>query len=283
MTKTLTQTITDNKLNKLINDHMNSLPKIDELVKGRVLFVDKYEILVDIDTFTTGVVRGREIKDLPEEYQKLKPGDEIQAMVLDLENEKGQMELSLKGALIEGAWQFVKEKEKTQEIIEVKIKGANKGGLLANIRGIPAFLPVSQLNQEHYPRVEGGDKKKILKKLRSFIGKVFQVKIISFDPEQEKIIISEKRAWEQQQRQKLLKFKTGDLVQGTIKNTTNFGAFIEFANNLEGLIHISEVPQDKNKEPIEISKILKPGDKVKAKIVDIKGTRVFLSLKNIKS
>jgi small subunit ribosomal protein S1 len=168
MTKILAQTITDNKLNKLINDHMNNLPKIDELVKGRVLFVDKYEILVDIDTFTTGVVRGREIKNLPEEYQKLKIGDEIQAMVLDLENEKGQMELSLKGALIEGAWQFVREKEKTQEIIEVKIRGANYGGLLGNIHGSTAFPTVSLLNQDHYERVDRGDKNKILKKLTIF-------------------------------------------------------------------------------------------------------------------
>jgi small subunit ribosomal protein S1 len=81
----------------------------------------------------------------------------------------------------------------------------------------------------------------------------------------------------------LLKFKIGDLVQGKIKNTTNFGAFIEFADNLEGLVHISEIPQDKKDDPIEISKILKSGDEVKAKIVDIKGTRVFLSLKNIQN
>ncbi|MEK9165325.1 MAG: S1 RNA-binding domain-containing protein [Patescibacteria group bacterium] len=277
MIKTTTiKTITEDKLNKLINDHLSSLPKIGDIVKGKILSTDKSQITIDIEGFTTGIVRGREIKNLPEECTKLKPGDEIHAMVIDLDNENGQMELSLKSALAAGAWQFIKEKEKSQEIIEVKIKGANKGGLLSNIRGIPAFLPVSQLSRENYPKVEGGDKKKIFKKLRSLIGKTLTVKIIGSSAEEEKIILSEKRAREEQIKASMQKFKPGDIVEGKITRIANFGAFITFADDLEGLIHISEIPID-DKRQIN----LLVDDQVKAKIIDIKGSRVFLSLKNI--
>lgn len=277
MTKTTTiKMITENKLNKLINDSLANLPKTGDIVKGKVLSASKSQITVDIEGFTTGIVRGREIKNLPEECSKLKSGDEIQAMVIDLDNENGQMELSLKSALAAGAWQFIKEKEKSQEIIEVKIKGANKGGLLSNIHGIPAFLPVSQLSPENYPKVEGGDKKKIFKKLRSLIGKTLAVKIIGSSAEEEKIILSEKRAREEQIKVILQKFKPGDTVEGKITKIANFGAFITFADNLEGLIHISEIPED-DKGQINLA----ADDEVKAKIIDIKGSRVFLSLKNI--
>ena len=293
MITTKPYTITDNALNKLINDHLSNLPKINDIVKGTVISATNKEILVDIDGFTTGVARGREVKNLPEELRSLKQGDSIDAMVIDLDNEKGQMELSLHSALIEGAWMYIKEKEKSQEILELRIVGANKGGILASIRGIPAFLPVSQLSPEHYPKVEGGDKKKILKKLKSFIGKSLSVKIINHNPEEEKIIISEKRAWEVLQRQKLLQYHVGDTLAVTIKALTTFGAFVEFGDHMDGLIHISEFPENPQPAPTETEGIqpkegdniaaasieLHIDDRIDAKIVDIRGSRVFFSLK----
>lgn len=292
-TTTKPHTITDNALNKFINDHLTNLPKINDIVKGTVISATNKEILVDIDGFTIGVARGREVKNLPNELRSLKQGDSVDAMVIDLDNEKGQMELSLHLALTEGAWLYIKEKEKFQEILDLRIVGANKGGILASIRGIPAFLPVSQLSPEHYPKVEGGDKKKILKKLKSFIGKTLSVKIINHNPDEEKIIISEKRAWEVLQRQKLQKYHTGDILAVTVKALTAFGAFVEFGDHMDGLIHISEFPENQQPafnqadeiQPEKDSQIaapptqLKIDDKIDAKIIDIRGTRVFFSLK----
>jgi small subunit ribosomal protein S1 len=131
--------VKDTNLNQMINDHLSNLPKKGDIVKGGVLHAHKKEILIDIDGFTTGVIRGPEIKNLPHEYLSIKPGTEVEAMVIDIENEKGQMELSLKAAAEETAWQFIKDKEKNQEVLEVRISGANKGGLLANISSMPAF------------------------------------------------------------------------------------------------------------------------------------------------
>ncbi|OGY74954.1 MAG: hypothetical protein A2445_01205 [Candidatus Jacksonbacteria bacterium RIFOXYC2_FULL_44_29] len=267
------------KLNKLINDHLSNLPKNGDIVKAQILKSGRKEILVDIPGFTTGVIRGREVKNLPLEYQHLEPGTTIEAMVTDTENENGQMELSLQAALVETAWRFVKEKEERQEVIDIKINGANKGGLLASIKGMTAFLPVSQLIPEHYPHVEGGDKKRILKKLKDFVGKVLTVKIISSNPEEEKIIISEKKAWEETQKLKILNFKVGQIITVNIKSITHFGAFVKFDDNLEGLVHVSQIPRagdpDKLAEPLEIRQELP------ARIIDIKGSRVFFSLKNL--
>ena len=243
MPSTLSQkNVTDTKLIGLINDHLSTLPKIGDIVKGTIISASKSEILIDIPGFTTGIVRGKEIKNLQGEQQNLKPGDPVDAMVLDIENENGQMELSLKSAITETSWLYVKEKEENQELLDLRINGVNKGGLLLSIKSIPAFLPVSQLTQEHYPRVEGGDKKKILQKLKEFVGKTLRVKIISYSPEEQKIIVSEKRAWEEAQKQKLAQYKIGDTVSTTVKSITNFGCFVTFDDNLEGLIPIETIP-----------------------------------------
>ena len=269
--------VTDTKLIGLINDHLSTLPKIGDIVKGTIISASKSEILIDIPGFTTGIVRGKEIKNLQGEQQNLKPGDPVDAMVLDIENENGQMELSLKSAITETSWLYVKEKEENQELLDLRINGVNKGGLLLSIKSIPAFLPVSQLTQEHYPRVEGGDKKKILQKLKEFVGKTLRVKIISYSPEEQKIIVSEKRAWEEAQKQKLAQYKIGDTVSTTVKSITNFGCFVTFDDNLEGLIPIETIPIPEGQT---ISDVVRQNQEISAKIIDLRGTKVFLSLKN---
>ena len=278
MPSTLSQkNVTDTKLIGLINDHLSTLPKIGDIVKGTIISASKSEILIDIPGFTTGILRGKEIKNLQGEQQNLKPGDPVDAMVLDIENENGQMELSLKSAITETSWLYVKEKEENQELLDLRINGVNKGGLLLSIKSIPAFLPVSQLTQEHYPRVEGGDKKKILQKLKEFVGKTLRVKIISYSPEEQKIIVSEKRAWEEAQKQKLAQYKIGDTVSTTVKSITNFGCFVTFDDNLEGLIPIETIPIPEGQT---ISDVVRQNQEISAKIIDLRGTKVFLSLKN---
>jgi len=269
--------ITKEKFNKLVKDHMNNLPKNGDIVKGKILSIDNHEIIIDIEGFTTGVIRGPELKNLPEEYQQAKLGDEIEAAVIDLENERGQLELSVKTALSEVAWSFIKRVYKNQEVIEVKINSVNKGGLLASIKGVQAFLPVSQLIPAHYPKVEGGDKKKILKKLKAFVGQKLSVKIISASEEEEKVIISEKKAWEEIQKEQLKKYEIGDQVDGKISAITYFGAFVQFDDGLEGLIRSAEIPKEKPDQ--KISDIVQVDQEVKPKITAIKGSKVFLSLK----
>jgi small subunit ribosomal protein S1 len=132
---------------------------------------------------------------------------------------------------------------------------------------------------EHYPRVEGGDKNKIMERLSEFIGKKFKIKIIDVDETDNKLIVSEKAAWEKEQQKVISGYKVGDIVDGKVTGVVDFGAFIEFGSGLEGLIHISELAWQRIDDPREIVKI---SDQVKAEIISIEGTKISLSIKKLK-
>ena len=254
------------------------IPQISDIVKGVVLSASKAEVRLDIDGILTGIVRGPELYDEAEEYANLKPGDEVEAMVVDEENENGELELSFRQVGQGKAWDKLNEAYKSKSTVIVRIIDANKGGLLARYYQINGFLPVSQLAPDNYPRVSGGDKSKILEKLKSFVGQDFEVNIITLDENDNKIIFSEKDVWNKKQKHVLDKYKVGMLVEGKITAVTNFGVFVSFGDNMEGLIHISELAWQRIESP---SSLYKVGDKIKAEIVSIDGNKIFLSAKKI--
>ncbi len=278
-TDSKTNTAQDSKeFKKLLEKNLAKLPKVGETIKGTVISVSKREIHIDIDGITTGIVRGREMIDESGEFSDLKPGDKVEAVVLELENEKGEVELSLRQAGHQKAWERLAELYKNKEKVEVKVIDANKGGLIILLGKTKGFLPVSQLSTENYPRVAGGDKNKILEKLKSLVGKTLQVVIINLDEKEEQLIVSEKEASSEEMEKEISKYKVGDVIEGTISAITDFGAFIKFGNNIEGLIHISELAWQRIDNPHDIIKV---GQKTKAQIIDINGTKIFLSIKKI--
>ncbi len=278
-TKNETKIKEEQKLEKLFSAHSNFLeiPKIGDTIKGKIISLTKNEIRLDLEGFRTGVVRGYEIYHDSKKINSLKVGDEVEATVIDLENENGEIELSFRYAGQKKAWDELEALQKEGKVIEAKVTDANKGGLLMTIGYVSGFLPVSQLNPEHYPRVPGGEKNKILEKLRQFIGKSLKVKVINASPTEEKLIVSEKAAWEEEQKDFLSGLKIGDVVSGKITAVADFGAFLKF-NNLEGLIHISELAWQRIDHPQEIVKI---GQDVKAQIIGIDGSKIFLSMKRL--
>ncbi len=262
----------------LLNGEARAVPKIGELIEGKVISVSKNEVALDIDGLTTGVVRGKEIYDESGEYSDVKVGDKVSATALELENENGQMELSFRYAGHQKAWDRLEQLLKSKEITGAVIMDANKGGLMVKVGNVIGFLPVSQLATENYPRVEGGDKSKILVALKKFIGTTFKVKIIDINENEEKLIVSEKAAWEEKQNKSLSKYKIGNVIEGKITGVVDFGAFVEFDDNLEGLIHISELAWQRIDNPKQIVKV---GDKIKAEIISIDDSRVSLSMKKL--
>ena len=204
----------------------------------------------------------------------------MQAKVIDLETEEGYRELSLTEASQELAWEELKKIKEKGETFEVQIKGANKGGLVAEVKGIQAFLPASQLLPEHYPKVERAEPAKIAEALQKFVGKKMMVKIFDIDFGAKKLILSEKTTERKKSKSKeeTLNYKIGDIVKGEITGVTNFGAFLKFGQGLEGLIRASEIPEEGNKRPTEV---LKVGNKFEAKITEIVNNRIYLSLKGL--
>ncbi|MCB9803149.1 S1 RNA-binding domain-containing protein [Candidatus Nomurabacteria bacterium] len=269
----------NNVMNDLLKDKgAVNIPKVGDLVDGKVISLSKNEVYLDLDGLTTGVIRGREIYDESDDSSSLKIGDTATATVVDLENENGYMELSFREAGHKKAWNRLEKLTKEGEVVASRVMDANKGGLMIKIGNVMGFLPVSQLTTEHYPRIEGGDKSKILTHLKSFIGQDLRTKIIDVNEKEEKLIVSEKAAWDEKQRVRVSKYQVGDRVKGVITGVVDFGAFVEFDDNIEGLVHISELAWQRIDDPRDIIKV---GDPVEAEIIEIDDTKISLSLKKL--
>ncbi|MDA0208463.1 MAG: S1 RNA-binding domain-containing protein [bacterium] len=262
-----------------------SVPNIGELVTGTVTSTKGREIRLDISGLTTGVVRGGELFSESDIYGSLKIGQKVEATVIELENEMGEMELSFRYAGRKKAWEDIKTAFDAGEKIKVKVLDANKGGLLIRAKHMTGFLPVSQLSPDHYPRVTGGDKGKILEKLQEYVGKSFEVMILDINEEDEKLIVSEKAVWEAEQKNVISQITISERVKGEITALADFGAFVKFAPEngdenagLEGLVHISEIAWQRIDHPKQLLKI---GQQVEAEIIGIEGSKIFLSMKKL--
>lgn len=235
----------------------------------------------DLGKFGTGIVYGQELANSKDVLKNISIGGKVSAKIIFAENDNGYVELSLAGAHKQKGWQELKESVDKEEILTIKITGANSGGLVADINEIKAFLPVSQLSNANYPRVESGDKNEIIKELRKLVGQELKVKIIDLNPRANKLIVSERAAQEEDIKKLLEAYKIGDIVDVIVSGVANFGVFARFADNpaIEGFIHISEIDYRIIDNPKEIVKI---NDAVKVKILEIKEGQVFLSLKALK-
>ena len=263
----------------LQHESLPRIPQVGDIIQGKVITVSKNEALLDIDGITTGIIRGKELIDESGETADLKTGDIAQATVLELENESGQMELSFRSAGHQKAWDELTRLLNSGEVIDTEVIDANRGGLMVKVGRIEGFLPVSQLTPEHYPRVDGGDKQRILEILQSFVGKLMRTKVIDVNEAEEKLIVSEKAAWAKEHAAMVADYKVGDTIEGKVTGVVDFGAFVEFGTHLEGLIHISEIAWQRVDNPRDI---LKVGDHVSALIIGIEGTKISLSLKRLK-
>jgi len=273
-------------MGELMEEDAVKFPNVGDVVEGRVIETSSNALYLDIDPFGTGIVLGREIKD-GMGTGKLKAGDKVSATVTDLENDEGFIELSIREASYEKAWEDLESKRDTQEKIVTKVANANKGGLLVEVNGISGFLPVSQLASKNYPRVEDGDKNKIFNLLKKLVGHEIEVRIMDVDRLSEKLIVSEKAAQKEKDREVISNLKVGDVVEGEISGVVDFGAFIKFFSpgsegkatdeeKLEGLVHISELAWQLIENPRDIVKV---GNKVKAKIIGIDDNKISLSLR----
>lgn len=281
--KSIKENTTESVVEQDSSDNIVRPPKIDDIVEGKIIGQGRASVFLDLGSFGTGIVFGKEFYEARTELKKLETGSKIFAKVVDLENEEGYVELSLSKAGKEIAWEDLAEKKENDETFMVKITGANKGGLLAEVSGIQGFLPVSQLSSDNYPKVEGGDAHMILQSLQKFVGQEMEVKVFDFDKKEEKLILSEKAKESKKIKEILAKYKVGDIIEGEITGVVDFGVFIKFSNkeeeSLEGLIHISELDWQLIEDPSEIVKV---GEKVKAKIIDISNGKVSLSMKALK-
>jgi len=236
----------------------------------------------DLGRFGTGVVYGVEFLNAKEAIKGLQPGDKLAAKIVDLDGERGYTELSLAEAGKQKLWQRVQDLQEAGEIVNMKITGANAGGLLGILEDLRAFLPISQLSSDRYASLgEISDRQKVIDELKKLVGIEVSVKIINVNSRNNKLIVSERETMSANIKELLTQYQVGQVVDGIVSGLADFGIFVRFAENpqIEGLVHISEIDHRIIDSPKEVVKL---NEAIKIKIIDIREGRVFLSLKALK-
>src|ERR1700728_4443445 len=242
----------------------NKLVAAGEIVKGTVIEVRPKEVLVDIGYKSEGIIPGNEFIDL----KSVKVGDEIDVLIEKLENKDGTVVLSHEKAEFKKNWDKILTICNEGGIITGKVTSIVKGGLVVNV-GVEAFLPASQIDVT------------TPKNLASFVGNSYEFKVVKINQERQNIVLSRRELIEQERtdrRSKLLNEMTpGDIRKGTVKNITDFGAFIDL-NGIDGLLHITDMSWGRIGHP---SEILKVGQDIDVVVLDInkEKERVSLGLK----
>jgi len=235
-----------------------------EIVRGIVIEVRQKEVLVDIGYKSEGVVSGAEFEDI----KAVKLGDEVDVLIEKLEDKEGMVVLSKEKAEFKKNWDKILTICNEGGTIEGKVKAVVKGGLLVNI-GVEAFLPASQIDIVP-PR-----------NLVGFVGNSYQFKVVKINQERQNIVLSRRELIEQERLERRSKLLTemvpGDIRKGTVKNLTDFGAFIDL-NGLDGLLHITDMSWGRIGHP---SELLKVGQEIDVVVLDInrEKERVSLGLK----
>ena len=250
---------------------------VGQKVAGKVIFVVKNEVLIEIPNLGIGIVRGKELYS--EDFlSHLKVGGDVEAIILSLDNELGVLELSFKAIGHDKVWTEINKAFEEKEIVEAKVRDLNRGGFMVRVKGIEGFLPASLLSPQHSIKQQPGnvEDKSMVNQMKKYLGQTFHVKIININTENENVIVSERAVSDEIIQAKLNKYKTGDVIDGIIAGAADFGLFVRF-DDLEGLVHISEIAWKKVEDPrLEY----KTGDPVRVKIIEIdKDNRINLSIK----
>lgn len=256
-------------------------PVEGSLVEGTVSAIGRARVYVELAPFGTGLIFGREYMNARDILRKVSVGDTIAAKVVDVTNEDGYIELSLKEARQALIWSDAEEAAKKGTVMSLEVKEANKGGLIIEWQGIQGFLPASQLGSDNYPRVDNGDKDKILSALNSLIGKHLSVVIITADQKEHKLIFSEKGLQEKEEKEeKVGKYEVGAVLAGEVTGAVDFGIFVKIEQGLEGLVHISELDWGLVEDTRSLYKV---GDKVQVKVIEVKDDKISLSIKQLRT
>lgn len=254
-----------------------TVPKKGETITGLVTMVNRKMVLVDIGAKTEGVVADKEYEVAKEFIETLKVGDEIDVYVATDENERGQILLSLRRAMMTKLWDMLDSYLKNETEVQVKAVELNRGGMIVKWQGLRGFIPSSQFGSS------------LAGNLQSLVGKMVAVKPIEVDREKNRLIFSEKHVSEaavMEAREAALKqVKVGDELDGKVTGVLNFGAFVAIhvgEVTVEGLVHISEISWEKVDD---IHKYLTVGDSVKVKVMGVEeGTgKLNLSIKQLQA
>ena len=243
------------------------LPQSGEIRTGVIASISPSQILVSIGAKSEGVVSGRELEQLTaEEREALKVGQEVPVFVLNPEDANGNVVLSLKRAQEQISWDNVEKLVSSDEVVDSKVIGFNKGGLIVGVEGLRGFVPSSQISAMRRSQSTGDTPEQRWQKM---IGQPITVRVIEVDRERRRLILSE-RAASTESRQSIKErvieeLEEGKVYTGRVTSLANFGAFINI-NGADGLVHLSELSWEHIDHPREV---LEVGQEVKVKVINV--------------
>ena len=253
-------------LEKAYDETLNKVTE-HQVVEGTVISVDKKEVIVNIGYKSDGIIPASEFRYNPD----LKVGDKVEVYVENQEDVKGQLVLSHKKARLSKSWERVNAALENEEIIQGYIKCRTKGGMIVDVFGIEAFLPGSQIDV--HP----------IRDYDVFVGKTMEFKVVKINQEFRNVVVSHKALIEQeleQQRKEIIgKLEKGQILEGTVKNITTYGVFVDLGG-VDGLIHITDLSWGRVSDPHEVVSL---DQKINVVILDFdeEKKRIALGLKQL--
>ena len=251
---------------KAYDETLNKVTE-NQVVEGTVTSIDKKEVIVNIGSKSDGVIPAVEFRYNPD----LKVGDKVEVYVESQEDKKGQLVLSHKKARLSKSWERINEALEKEEVIQGYIKCRTKGGMIVDIFGIEAFLPGSQIDV--HP----------IRDYDIFVGKTMEFKVVKINQEFRNVVVSHKALieaeLEQQRKEIISKLEKGQILEGTVKNITSYGVFVDLGG-VDGLIHITDLSWGRVSDPHEIVNL---DDKINVVILDFdeEKKRIALGLKQL--
>ena len=240
-----------------------------DILTGTIIGVSEEELTVDLGIYTDGVIRLEDASDDPDfTFRDMEVGQEISATVIRRDNSQGRIQLSLKAAASVLGWERLQQLQKDQSNIKVKVSEAVKSGVTAYVEGIRGFIPASKLSLNY------------VENLDEWVGREIEVRVVTADPEEKRLILSAKeilREKEAEERKtRVSNVQVGLVTEGTVESLMPYGAFVNLGNGLSGLVHISQISQQRIKHP---GSVLKDGQKVKVKVIGVNDGKISLSMK----
>lgn len=248
--------------------------KEGEFVRGMIVDINDDEVTLDLGYYAPGVIPLTELSDDPDfsAMRDMKIGDSVEAVVLETDDGRGNVKLSLKEANEASAWDKLATMLKEQTVVTVKVKESVNAGVIAYLEGIRAFIPASQLALTFVENTE------------EYIGKQIEVKVITADAAKGKLVLSAKAVLKEREaehdREKMAMIVPGSVFEGTVESLMPYGAFVQMDNGLTGLVHISKICMKRIKKP---SEVLSVGQKVKVKVLEVKDGKISLSIRDVET
>lgn len=251
-----------------------SFRKINEgdILEGTVIGITDESVMIDLRYYAQGIIKAEDLSDDPKFSLRrdIKVGDVISATVIATDDGNGNIQLSKKQANQVLAWDKLKEYMENNTNIDVKVAEKVKGGAVAYLEGIRGFIPASKLDFS-YVEEDAIDE---------YVGKTLTVRVINADEDDDKLVLSAKEILrekaEAERADKITNVEVGLVTEGTVESLQKYGAFVDLGNGLSGLLHISQISNQRIKHP---GVVLQEGQKVKVKIIAIKDGKISLSMK----